>query len=169
MSKLREFLKQQAQHVMPEPERSVRIERFRAALARLHRDVIGWTAAQLTVAPQRPSLRRGVAAAIETVYASTEEVDVFEPRLGAYAAPMLTLIIAVTLIVRLRPIGTVVIGGEGRVDLEGPDGSVKLGLLNDKWHVILGLRRPAVLKEESFLQALRIVLPKPRSDAFGPG
>ena len=52
------------------------------------------------------------------------EVTIEEDYIGTYKAPTRVFTIGVDR-VRLRPIGTTLIGARGRVDMEGPKGAVK--------------------------------------------
>lgn len=54
-------------------------------------------------------------------------VDIHEERLGAYTAPYLDINVG-SEVVKLMPIGTIIIAALGRVDLIGEEGSVKIAL-----------------------------------------
>jgi len=56
-----------------------------------------------------------------------DNVDIFEERLGNYKAPYLDINVGSEM-VRLMPIGTIIIAALGRVDLIGDEGTIKIAL-----------------------------------------
>jgi len=61
----------------------------------------------------------------EALYIEEDTMEVYEERLGSYEAPQLNINLY-TEVVKLIPIGTIIIGGLGRVDLIGDEGSVMI-------------------------------------------
>ena len=59
-------------------------------------------------------------------------MDVYEERLGSYQAPDMDIFVG-SEVVKLKPIGTIIIAALGRIDLIGDDGSVKI-VLEHKGH-----------------------------------
>lgn len=59
------------------------------------------------------------------------EIELREDFSGAYRAPMMRIEIGLKK-VRVVPIGTMLIGSKGRVDVVGPTGSARLALINAK-------------------------------------
>lgn len=57
-----------------------------------------------------------------------EDIELFEQRLGKYRTKKMVLDVGGER-VELRPIGTIIIGAKGRVDVEGPRGKVKIVLV----------------------------------------
>ena len=68
----------------------------------------------------------------EVVSIEGDTIDVYEERLGSYKAPYLNINLY-TEVVKLVPIGTIIIAGLGRVDLIGDEGSVMI-VLEQKGH-----------------------------------
>ena len=66
-----------------------------------------------------------------TATITLRDVQLNEEFIGAYTAPMLTLTIGRSM-VTFTPIGTMLIGTKGRVDVKGPLGVVRLALVNKK-------------------------------------
>lgn len=60
-----------------------------------------------------------------------KEIQLVEDFSGPYQVDMLTLSIGIATIL-FKPIGTMLIGSKGRVDVQGPRGSARLGLVNKK-------------------------------------
>ena len=92
---------------------------------------------------------------------SSAQVELTEEALGTYTAPSLTLTVGAR-IVKLRPIGSTIIGADGRVDMESPNGVYMFLYLagTKKWVHGLG-ERPAdfpELTEELFTNLLKRAL-----------
>lgn len=68
----------------------------------------------------------------EVVHLERGTMDVYEERLGSYQAAYLNLNLYYE-VVKLIPIGTIIIGGLGRVDLIGEEGSINI-VLEHKGH-----------------------------------
>lgn len=68
----------------------------------------------------------------EALYIEEDTIEVYEERLGSYEAPKLKINLY-TEVVKLIPIGTIIIGGLGRVDLIGDEASVMI-ILEQKGH-----------------------------------
>jgi len=60
-----------------------------------------------------------------------DDIWLDEENIGRYAAPRMTVIIG-RKTVTMQPVGTLLIGTKGRVDIIGPAGQARLVLLNDK-------------------------------------
>ena len=60
-----------------------------------------------------------------------KEIQLVEDFSGPYSVRQMSLIIGVSTVV-FKPIGTMLIGSKGRVDVQGPRGSARLGLVNSK-------------------------------------
>lgn len=103
------------------------------------------------------------------VKTTTCSVDLYEKGLGAYSAKALTLEVGA---VRLGvvPKGLRVIGAQGRVDITGPSGIVRIIRLadqeNDEWLLALYTDRPrelAPLDADSLAAAFRYVIDGPNT------
>lgn len=81
-----------------------------AQLAKLHTQVTTWLTPYIT----NHGVRIG-----------REMVPLVEENIGSYQAPMMTISIGNNQ-VKLEPIGTLLIGARGRVDMEGPKGVARL-------------------------------------------
>ena len=68
----------------------------------------------------------------EVISIKEDTMEVYEEHLGSYEAPYLKINLY-TEVVKLIPIGTIIIGGLGRVDLIGDEGSVMI-VLEQKGH-----------------------------------
>jgi hypothetical protein len=64
----------------------------------------------------------------ETIQVSTKTIPLSEELLGTYSAPMTVITIGKDA-VNLEPIGTLLIGSRGRVDIKGPKGTARLVLV----------------------------------------
>lgn len=105
MSNLTEFLR--LQKVANKPQlRARRLNEWRGALDVLFQQIRSW----LAEAEQKKLIKVG-----------SGRVELTEEALGAYTAPFLTLTVGAKT-VKLRPIGSTIIGADGRVDMESPNG-----------------------------------------------
>lgn len=80
------------------------------SLAQLHNKVVSWLAPYV---------------ANHSVQIGQEMVPLVEENIGSYQAPMTTITIGKNH-VKLEPIGTLLIGAKGRVDMKGPKGVARL-------------------------------------------
>lgn len=79
-------------------------------LAQLHIQIISWLTPYVTN---------------QSVQIGQEMVSLVEENIGSYQAPMTTITIGKSH-VKLEPIGTLLIGARGRVDMKGPNGVARL-------------------------------------------
>lgn len=123
-----------------------RVEAWKQRVSDLYNDVSAWVTQQEPLSDIKPL---------------TERITVSEELSGPYEIEQLSFRIG-SQAVRLRPKGTWVIGAQGRVDMEGAAGHVRLVLTMDKeWMVALDLAPVndlVPLDESSFAEALDRVL-----------
>ncbi len=90
-----------------------------------------------------------------------EKIKITEETLGTYTAPCLRLA-AAGKTVKIRPIGSTIIGADGRVDMESVNGSYMFLYLADQEKWVYGFgRRPAEfpsLTEELFIDLFKRAL-----------
>jgi hypothetical protein len=137
-----------------EEDRNEQKREWLSALDQLFRDIEGWV---------QPAVREGV------LKTSRSEVEIDEPDLGSYVAPLLE-IRAGGLLIRLEPVGVRVVGVvasgghrliglRGRVDLVC--GPIKVPLVRGTggtWKALPMRGEPCDLTEESFAEILGEVL-----------
>lgn len=66
-----------------------------------------------------------------SVYIEYEQIPMFEEKLGSYTVKQLSITIGKHKIL-FKPIGTLLIGAYGRIDIEGPFGSARIVLVDAK-------------------------------------
>ena len=88
-------------------------ELWLSQLSRLYSQVTGWTAEYTQSAQMR-------------------NIQLREPEIGSYTAAMLRIWVGTTEVV-MTPIGTAVVGTKGRVDLQGPAGTIRFVLGGKDW------------------------------------
>lgn len=66
-----------------------------------------------------------------TASITTRPIELNEEFIGAYNAPELTVAIGSAKVI-FKPVGTLLIGSKGRVDVRGPHGNARLTLMNKK-------------------------------------
>ena len=95
---------------------------------------------------------------IEVYY---DDMHLVEEYIGDYTVKKMVIRLGPDKI-RLEPVGTLIVGSNGRIDLIGTKASVMLVLLEDKWHIAIRGGRGGVnyfpLTKESFTDALRQIL-----------
>lgn len=100
-----------------------------------------------------------------TVQIQNEEVHLTEQFIGSYQAPVMKIWVGGLPKASVRPKGTLIVGGLGRVDVEGPRGVSTLILLTKdqsllsheqikqaKWYVVGKDKKPLPLDESAFQQ-----------------
>lgn len=131
MSTLTDFLREQKEARSPQ-RRAQRRKEYLDAVAALFERVRVW----LTEA-QREKL----------VKIQEEKIKITEEALGSYTAPCLTLT-AAGKTVKLKPIGSAIIGADGRVDMESVNGTYLFLYLADQGKWVHGVgKRPAEFPE----------------------
>lgn len=112
------FLREQKQASSPQ-RRAQRQKEWLASLDRLFQEIRSWLEEA-----QREKL----------IKVTAGRVQITEEALGTYTAPMLTLTVG-TKTIRLKPVGSVIIGADGRVDMESAKGTYLFLYLADqkKW------------------------------------
>lgn len=118
MTAITEFLRQQKKAASPE-RRAQRLKKWLAVLDGFYGEVRSW----LDEARQEKLIK-----------VTAGEVTITEEALGTYRAPSLTLAVEKKT-VKLKPIGSVIIGADGRVDMESSSGTYLFLYLADqkKW------------------------------------
>ena len=145
MGSLTDFLRQQKQAGRSRSE-AKKLSEWRDALDVLFKQILSWLAEA-----EREKL----------IKISKSKVTLTEGTLSGYGAPCLILT-AGAKTVKFRPKGFKIIGADGRVDMEFPNGTYMLLYLSDKKRWVHGFgKRPAdfpELTEELFVDLLKKAL-----------
>lgn len=99
------------------------------------------------------------------VHIRFDDIWLDEENIGRYAAPRMTIVIG-RKTVTMQPIGTLLIGSRGRVDVIGPAGQARLSLLNDKISKLSQLIRVTVSSPAEINWVWRILSRPPSGDVI---
>lgn len=90
-----------------------------------------------------------------------DDMQIVEEYIGDYTVKKMVIRLGPDKI-RLEPVGTLIVGSSGRIDMIGTRASLMLVLMKDKWHIAIRGGRGGVdyfpLTKESFTDALRRIL-----------
>jgi hypothetical protein len=135
------FLDESAAQATIEQQRKSRIESWTKAVESLYDTIIGWLPE-----PARSKVNR-------------RALPMHESTLGSYTSHTLEFVLG-SKSVAFRPKGTTIIGAKGRVDLIGPEGSLRViqSLDDGQWSIVFDdPRHPTPLSPAALADAIKVV------------